>query len=326
VRVAKRIHTVLSQPFAVKDLEISIGASIGIVLRAENYELPEDILRDADTAMYRAKADRGIRFKVFSQKMRGESAQSIVFENDLRHGLKSGEFHLEYQPIAHMGSGELYGFEALLRWNRKGETVPPSYFIPIAEETGLIENLGLHMIEQVCTQVQSWNKSARAPFITHLNISGRQLIVSSFPKDVARILEKTGVDPAMLLFEITESVLLDNGGACIQGIRHIRELGIRFCLDDFGTGFSSLSYLRQLPLSCIKVDRSFVSEVETDRQALVIVRNLLSLGQDLGLSVVVEGVERQTQVEALLSVGCTLAQGYFFYRPLPVDEAETLLC
>ncbi|MDL2280147.1 EAL domain-containing protein [Desulfovibrio sp. OttesenSCG-928-G11] len=325
VRVAKRIHAVLSQPFMVKDQEINIGASIGIVLRAENYELPEDILRDADTAMYRAKADRGICFKVFSQKMRDETIESIVFETDLRQGLKTEEFHVEYQPVVYMDNGDMYGFEALLRWNRKGEVVSPTYFIPVAEETGLIKNLGLHMIESVCSQVVEWQKKFSTPFLTHLNISGRQLIVPSFPRDVEKILERTGVDPATVLFEITESVLLDNGGACIQGIQHIRELGIQFCLDDFGTGFSSLSYLRQLPLSCIKVDRSFVSEVETDPHALVIVRNLLSLGQDLGLSVIVEGIERQSQVESLLSAGCTLAQGYYFHRPLPVDQAQELL-
>ncbi|MDL2216489.1 EAL domain-containing protein [Desulfovibrio sp. OttesenSCG-928-M14] len=325
VRVAKRIHAVLSQPFMVKEQEINIGASIGIVLRAENYELPEDLLRDADTAMYRAKADRGICFKVFSQKMRDETIESIVFETDLRQGLKTEEFHVEYQPVVYMDNGSLYGFEALLRWNRKGEVVSPAYFIPVAEETGLIKNLGLHMIESVCSQVVAWQKECNVPFVTHLNISGRQLIVPSFPRDVEKILEKTGVDPSTVLFEITESVLLDNGGACIQGIHQIRELGVQFCLDDFGTGFSSLSYLRQLPLSCIKIDRSFVSEVETDPHALVIVRNLLSLGQDLGLSVIVEGIERNSQVEALIASGCTLAQGFYFHRPLPVERATELL-
>lgn len=325
VRVAKRIHAVLSQPFVVKEQEINIGASIGIVLKGENYELPEDILRDADTAMYRAKADRGICFKIFSQKMRDETVESIVFETELRQGLKADEFLVEYQPVVYMDSGELYGFEALLRWRRKGSMVGPAYFIPVAEETGFIKNLGLHVIEQVCRQLTEWKKIGDRPFITHVNISGRQLIVPTFPSDVQRILERTGVDPSWLLFEITESVLLDNGGACLQGIQQIRDLGVQFCLDDFGTGFSSLSYLRQLPLSCIKVDRSFVSDVENDPHSLVIVRNLLSLGQDLGLSVIVEGIERDTQVRALLSTGCSLAQGYYFHRPLSSEAATNLL-
>lgn len=325
VRVAKRIHAVLSQPFAVQGQEINVGASIGIVLKGEEYELPEDILRDADTAMYKAKADRGICFKVFSQKMREETIESIVFETDLRQGIKTGEFYLDYQPIVNMETGALYGFEALLRWNRKGEPVSPAYFIPVAEDTGLIKSLGLYMIEHVCRQVVEWQRACRAPFVMHLNISGRQLIFPTFPKDVQNILERTGVDPSILLFEITESVLLDNGGACIQGIKQIRELGIQFCLDDFGTGFSSLSYLRQLPLTSIKVDRSFVNDVESDPHSLVIVRNLMTLGQDLGLSVIVEGLERETQVDALLKAGCILAQGFYFHKPMTVDTASCLL-
>lgn len=325
VRVAKRIHAVLSQPFTIQEQEISVGASIGIVLKAENYELPEDILRDADTAMYRAKADRGVCFKVFTLKMREETLESIVFETDLRQGIKNEEFYLDYQPVVYMETGKLYGFEALLRWNRKGEIVSPAYFIPVAEDTGLIKNLGLYMIEHVCRQVVEWKSQCDIPFATHLNISGRQLIYPGFPREVQQILERTGVDPACLLFEITESVLLDNGGPCIQGIKQIRDLGVQFCLDDFGTGFSSLSYLRQLPLNCIKVDRSFVSDVESDPHALVIVRNLMSLGQDLGLAVIVEGLERESQVEALLSAGCDLAQGFYFYKPLSAQLATTLL-
>ena len=325
VQVAKRIHTVLSQPFTVQGQDINIGASIGIVLRGEDYELPEDILRDADTAMYKAKADRGVCFKVFSQKMREETIESIVFETDLRQGIKTGEFYLDYQPVVNMETRALYGFEALLRWNRKGEPVSPAYFIPVAEDTGLIKSLGLYMIEQVCRQVVQWKSACDTPFVMHLNISGRQLIFPSFPKDVQSILERTGVDPSTLLFEITESVLLDNGGACIQGIKQIRELGIQFCLDDFGTGFSSLSYLRQLPLTSIKVDRSFIADVESDPHSLVIVRNLMTLGQDLGLSVIVEGLERESQVEALLSAGCILAQGFYFHKPMPVDTASCLL-
>ncbi|MDL2266710.1 EAL domain-containing protein [Desulfovibrio sp. OttesenSCG-928-G15] len=326
VKVAERIHAVLSRPFEIKNQEINIGASIGIVLRGERYELPEDILRDADTAMYRAKADRSTFFKVFSQKMREETIESIVFETDLRQGIKSKEFYVTYQPIVYMDSGELYGFEALLRWNRKGDAVSPGFFIPVAEETGLIKNLGLYMMEEVCRQVNAWSKNSKHPVVTHLNISGRQLIFPSFPKDVEGILERTGVDPSLLLFEITESVLLDNGGACIQGIQQIRELGVNFCLDDFGTGFSSLSYLRQLPLNSIKVDRSFVADIENDDQSLVILRNLLTLGQDLGLSVVVEGIEREAQRDALVRAGCFLAQGFYFHRPMPVDDATILLC
>ena len=325
VRVAKRIHTTLNQPFLVSGREISIGASIGIVLKGEKYESPEDMLRDADTAMYQAKADRGVCYKIFTRKMRAESQDSIVFETELRQGLTGQEFWIGYQPIVQMQSGRLSGFEALLRWNHNGKAVSPASFIPMAEDTGLIRKLGLFAIESVCRQVNEWKRRHDFSFATHLNISARQLMFPGFPRDVQRVLERTNVDPSLLVFEITESALLDRGGTCLQAIHHIRDLGIRFCLDDFGTGFSSLSYLRQLPLSCMKVDRSFITDVETDRQSMIIVRNLVGLGNELGLSVVVEGVERQSQASVLLDAGCSLAQGYHFSHPLPSRKAEELL-
>lgn len=325
VALAKRIHGVLCQPFKINNQEISIGASIGIVLNAEQYELPEEILRDADTAMYQAKADRGVCFKIFSQKMRQVTMESVVFETDLRQGLKNEEFYMSYQPIVDMRDRGLYGFEALLRWNRRGVAVGPAYFISVAEETGLIGPLGLFMIEQVCRQVGQWKVRFGNAVTTHVNISGRQLINPNFSAEVESVLERTGADPSNLIFEITESVLMDRGGACIQGIKQLRNLGIKFCLDDFGTGFSSLSYLRQLPISSIKIDRSFVADLETDPHSLVILRNLLSLGQDLSLDVIVEGIERSSQKEVLLSTGCRLGQGFYFHRPMTSENASELL-
>ena len=325
VTLAKRIHSVLCQPLKINNQEISIGASIGIVLNAEQYEVPDDILRDADTAMYQAKADRGICFKIFSQKMRQVTMESVVFETDLRQGLKNEEFFMAYQPIVDMRNNQIYGMEALMRWNRRGVAVGPAYFIAVAEETGLIGPLGLYMIEQVCRQAAQWKTQFGSSFITHVNISSRQLINPSFAGDVEAVLERTGADPNCLIFEITESVLMDSGGASIQGIRQLRDLGIKFCLDDFGTGFSSLSYLRQLPISSIKIDRSFVADVETDPHSLVILRNLLTLGQDLYLDVIVEGIERGSQKESLLSTGCRFGQGFFFYRPMTSENVGELL-
>ena len=195
----------------------------------------------------------------------------------------------------------------------------------MAEDSGLIRKLGLFAIECVCRQLVEWEQRHAVSFVTHLNISARQLVFPGFPKDVRRILDRAGVDPSLLVFEITESALLEQSEACLRGIQQICELGVRFCLDDFGTGFSSLSYLRQLPLGCMKVDRSFVMDVETNSQSLIIVRNLVGLGRELGLSVVVEGVERYSQAQALLDVGCSLGQGYYFSPPLPPREAEKLL-
>ncbi len=324
-RVSRRIQAALERPFLVKGREIGVSASIGIVLNAEKYESAEDILRDAGIALNRAKTDRGICYKVFTQKMRMAMQGGIVFETELRQGLNSQEFRMNYQPIVRMEDGGLFGFEALLRWHHNGKVISPSRFIPVAEDSGLIRKLGLFAIECVCRQLVEWQQRHAVSFVTHLNISARQLVFPGFPKDVRRIIDRAGVDPSLLVFEITESALLEQSEACLRGIQQIYELGVRFCLDDFGTGFSSLSYLRQLPLSCMKVDRSFVTDVETNSQSLIIVRNLVGLGRELGLSVVVEGVERYSQVQALLDVGCSLGQGYYFSPPLPPREAEKLL-
>jgi EAL domain-containing protein (putative c-di-GMP-specific phosphodiesterase class I) len=232
---------------------------------------------------------------------------------------------MAYQPIVNMSGDCLFGLEALMRWNRKGSPVSPAYFIPVAEETGLIGPLGLYMIEMVCSQVAEWKRLFPGQFVTHLNISGRQLVNPDFATDVEKVIVRTGVDPSALLFEITESVLMDSGGACVQVIKQLRDLGIQFCLDDFGTGFSSLSYLRRLPISSIKIDRSFVLDVESDTQSSIIVRNLQNLGQDLGLDVIVEGIERDSQVNSLLNTGCRLAQGYYFYRPMTRENITELL-
>lgn len=325
IRVAKRIYTTLNEPFFIDGQEINIGASVGVLLHAQKYDQAEDILRDADTAMYHAKAGQNTFMRVFSQKMRVDTLASIALEADLRQGVKNDEFFMEYQPIVHMADGSLHGFEALIRWNRREQVVGPADFIPVAEETGLIKGLGLYTIERVCQRIVEWRKACADPFVMHVNISGRQLVFPSFPREVQRIIEHTGVDPKFLRFEITESVFLDNGRACIIGIQQIRELGVHFCLDDFGTGFSSLSYLRRLPLDSIKLDRSFMLEIENDPLSLAIVRNLVCLGNDLGLSVVVEGIERETQVECLMDAGCMLAQGYFFHRPMNTDLAARLL-
>lgn len=322
VRVAKRIHEALSSPFVVNGQKVSVGVSVGIVLKAERYEHVEDILRDADTAMYRAKADRGVFYKVFTQKMRAETTQSIIFEAELRHAVQAKEFQLHYQPIVNMQNGELFGFEALLRWYRKGELIGPSRFLEVAEESGVIRMLGLQAIESVCKQLVVWNRRFGNAFVMHVNISSRQLLFPNFAKDVKRILQKTGANPALLVFEITESALLDKTESSMMGLQEVRKLGIRLCLDDFGVGFSSLSYLRQLPLSSIKMDRSFVSDIEADSQSRIIVRNLVSLGKEMGIDVVVEGVERQTQAQALMEAGCSLGQGYYFDRPMSAIEVE----
>jgi diguanylate cyclase (GGDEF)-like protein/PAS domain S-box-containing protein len=326
LRVAKRIYKTLSSPFIVAGgAEISIGAGLGIVLHGESYDQPDSLLRDADMAMYRAKASARLNIAIFNTKMRDDTVPTFTYENALRQGLASGAFSLHYQPIVRMDNGALHGFEALLRWNNNGQAVPPAVFIPIAEECGFINNLGLFVIEEVCSQLAEWSKKKPISFITHLNISGQQLKVPRFYNEVRKILHGTQIDPSLLLFEITESVLMDDSITCLQSINNIRKLGIKFCLDDFGTGYSSLNYLRSLPLSCIKVDKSFVTEIEYDDKALMIIRNLLKMGGDLNMPLIVEGIERQEQADILLGAGCCFAQGFLYYRPLPASEAGRLI-
>ncbi|MDR2125057.1 MAG: EAL domain-containing protein [Desulfovibrio sp.] len=326
LRVAKRMHQALCSPFRVGDgIEISLDADLGIVLRGESYEQPDSILRDADTAVYRAKSSDRRNIAIFNPKMRAESAQTLTYEKALRQGLALRAFSLHYQPIVRMDNGELHGFEALLRWTDNGKAIPPAVFIPIAEECGFINSLGLFVIEEVCNQLAEWSKKMPITFITHLNISGRQLKMPRFYNEVRKILHDAQIDPSLLLFEITESVLMDDNITCLQSINNIRKLGVRFCLDDFGTGYSSLNYLRSLPISCIKVDKSFVSEIEYDEKALMIVRNLLKMGGDLSMPLIVEGIERQEQADILLDAGCCLAQGFLYHRPLPAPETGRLL-
>jgi diguanylate cyclase (GGDEF)-like protein/PAS domain S-box-containing protein len=326
ILVARRIHTALRIPFKIAEgLEISIGAGLGIVLHAERYTQPDSILRDASSAMYNAKNADTSDIKIFNRKKRDATVRRFALENEMERSLEAGAFFLVYQPIVHMDNGALYGFEALLRWTNNGNPVQPSMFIPVAEECGFINKLGLFVIRQVCVQTAAWSAVHKVRIAIHLNISGKQLAAPDFLNEVQRVLRDTGADPESLIFEITESVLMDDSAACMQSIRGIRNLGIKFCLDDFGTGWSSLNYLRTLPVSCIKADKSFVGPIDRDEKAVIVMRNLLKLGDDLNLPLIVEGVEYAGQTEMLKAIGCRLAQGFFYHKPMPGRQAETLL-
>ncbi len=323
VRVAKRIRLAMEEPMLYQGQEVRTGASVGVVISKGTYQTPEEILRDADTAMYRAKNSARGSFKVFNQRMRVETMEIIALENDLRKAVGRGELFLHYQPLVEIKTGRAHGFEALLRWNRPSQgLVPPSAFIPVAEDAGLINEIGLHMLRAVCSQICAWQEQEDIGDLSvHVNISGRQLMAPRFAAEVQAILDKIQVSPRRLIFEITESVLLDYGGHVTNMMQQLRELGIRFCLDDFGTGFSSLSYLRLLPLESLKMDRSFLVDLETNHQTRAILRNLLSMGNDIGLTVITEGVERAEQASWLLDAGCRYGQGYFFAKPLDSGEA-----
>ncbi len=322
IEVSRRICKSLEQPMVLNGLEARMAASIGVVINGDHYHNPEDLLRDVDTAMYNAKNHERRQIMVFNERMREETEENLALEYDLRKAIERKEIMMHYQPLIEVVSGRLYGFEALMRWTRNGTNISPTRFIPIAEESELINSLSLHMLTMVCTLLKNWEEEHGINDITiHVNISSRQFMSPTFRDDVGDILEKTGASADRLIFEITESVLLDYGKRVIGTMEDFKKRGIRFCLDDFGTGFSSLSYLRILPIDSMKIDRSFIAELETDQLSFSIMRNLIAMGHDLGLTIVTEGIERASQIDALLSTGCRFAQGYYFSKPMSPEDA-----
>ncbi len=327
VRVARRIRAHLAEPVRIGQHEVFTTASIGIVLRTDQYTTPEELVRDADTAMYRAKEQGQSRFKVFNKRMREEALRLLTIETDLRRAVERQEMRLHYQPVVALEDGGLHGVEALLRWTRtEGGDISPAEFVPVAEDTGLITSIGAFALEEVCAQLRRWcDAGLPPPGVVHVNISGRQFMQPGLPHAVETLLERTGTDPRTLRFEVTESVLMRHGSQAITVMAQLRELGIRLCLDDFGTGYSSLGYLKRLPVDSIKIDRSFVAGLEHDRDGQAIVRSIVSLGLHLGLEIVAEGVETPTQAEILASLGCRYAQGFLYAPPLPAGDLAVML-
>lgn len=327
VRVARRIRAHLAEPVRIGPHEVFTTASIGIVLRTDQYTTPEELVRDADTAMYRAKEQGQSRFKVFNKRMREEALRLLTIETDLRRAVERQEMRLHYQPVVALEDGGLHGVEALLRWTRtEGGDISPSEFVPVAEDTGLITSIGAFALEEVCLQLRRWNDAGLPPpGVVHVNISGRQFMQPGLPHAVEMLLDRTGTDPRTLRFEVTESVLMRHGSQAITVMAQLRDLGIRLCLDDFGTGYSSLGYLKRLPVDSIKIDRSFVAGLEHDRDGQAIVRSIVSLGLHLGLEIVAEGVETPTQAEILASLGCRYAQGFLYAPPVSAGDLAAML-
>jgi diguanylate cyclase (GGDEF)-like protein/PAS domain S-box-containing protein len=328
VQVADRIHKELSLPFTLHGQEVFSNASVGIAFSSANYERPEDMLRDADTAMYRAKANGRSRHQVFDVDMHQRAVSLLRLETDLRRGLERNELVPFYQPIVDLKTRRLRGFEALARWYHPTRgLVMPDTFIPIAEETGLIGALGESMLTQACRQMRRWQLAyPRVPELTiSVNVSTRQLTQSNVAEQVQRILAETGLAPATLTLEITESALMQNLKTSSQVIQRLHDLAVRLHIDDFGTGYSSLSYLHNFPIDTLKVDKSFISRMSGGPGQGEIVKAIVALAHNLGMEVTAEGVETVAQEGALRDLECTSAQGYLFSRPVPAEEAERLI-
>ncbi|HEX5436153.1 MAG TPA: EAL domain-containing protein [Gemmatimonadaceae bacterium] len=326
--IAERIQRALAAPIDLGGYQVFTSVSIGVALSTSASELPDYLLRSADMAMYRAKRGGRARFEFFDPGMHAEALRRLQMETDLRRALERGEFCLYYQPIVAIDTGHVAGVEALLRWRHPERgLVLPADFVPLAEETGLILPLGTWVLSEACRQIDAWRSELGdgAPLTLGVNLSVKQCTQRDLVRQVSRALEETAFDPARLRLEITESAIMENPELAAQLLTSLKALGVHVHLDDFGTGYSSLSYLHRLPLDAIKIDRSFVSRIDAEPQALHLVRTILTLARNLGLETVAEGVATAEQWRQLRELGCTYGQGFLFSPPLHPNEMTMLL-
>jgi diguanylate cyclase (GGDEF)-like protein/PAS domain S-box-containing protein len=328
VTVAERVQKELSAPFMLSGREVFTTVSIGIAPCTIGYENPEDILRDADTAMYRAKSLGKARHEVFDKAMHAVAMNLLHLETDLRRALDRQEFFIQYQPLVSLDNFALRGFEALVRWQHPERgLISPMDFIPVAEDTGQILAIGQWALHEACRQMRRWQKRYPSdPALSiSVNLSGRQFAQPDLIEQVRSILADTKLDPRSLKLEITESVVMDNIEQATEMLRQLRALGVQLSIDDFGTGYSSLSYLHRFPIDTLKIDRSFVMQMVDNNENIEIVRTIVMLAQNLGMDVVAEGVETKEQLALLRKLGCENGQGYFFSRPVSVGGAEKII-
>lgn len=327
-KVAERILRDLTQPININGQEVYSGASIGIAFSSPDYERAENLIRDADIAMYRAKTNGKSRYEIFDQEMHSRIVSLLYLENDLRRAVQRDEFILHYQPIVSLTNGQIIGFEALARWQhpRRG-MVPPGDFIPLAEDTGLIVLIGQKVLREACRQMQVWHQAwpQTRSLLISVNLSARQLEQPDLPQIITSVLEETGLPAHCLKLEITESVIMQNAEQAVSLVTQLHALGIQVSIDDFGTGYSSLSYLHRFPIDTLKIDRSFVSRIGVQGENSEIIQSIIMLARNLGIEVIAEGVETAEQMSHLKHLQCAYGQGFYYSRPVCGEAAEGLL-
>ena len=328
VRIAEKVQQVISAPFKLASHEAIITASMGVALSTSGYVEAEDMIRDADTAMYRAK-DRGkARYEIFDTAMHTRAVTLLRLESDLRRALEKEELCVYYQPIVSLGNRDLYGFEALVRWQHPERgIISPDDFIPLAEETGLVLPIGLQVLREACNQLRKWQEHSPSnrDLIMSVNLSGKQLMQPDLIERIEEVLHESQINPWHLKLEITETVVMENPELAAVTLAKLRGLGVRLSIDDFGTGYSSLSYLNRFPVDTLKIDRSFVTSINEADENLQIVKTIVTLAGNLGMQVVAEGVETEDQLDQLRSLKCQFGQGYLFSKPLDATDAELFI-
>lgn len=324
--VAERVHQELGMTFELQGYAVSTSASIGIAVNTPEYDRPEDLLRDADIAMYRAKVKGKGCCMIFDPTMHERAVAQLQIEAEMRLGLERGEFLLHYQPIVSVTTGAIIGVEALLRWQHPERgLVPPSEFIPIAEETGLIIPLGEWVLRTACAQTKAWHDTGLPKFFVAVNLSPRQFKHQTLSAMVGHILWETGLEPRYLEFELTENCIMDNEETTMSIVRDLKALGVQLSIDDFGTGYNSLSYLKRFPIGTVKIDRSFVRDLATDKYDAAITTAIIALARSLKLGSTAEGVETEAQLAFLQDHECEARQGYLYSCPLPPEALTSLL-
>jgi EAL domain-containing protein (putative c-di-GMP-specific phosphodiesterase class I) len=323
IELAERLaRCVAAEPFHVAGRDIALTASVGIAIAGS--DPPGYVLRNADVAMARAKASGGGRAEVFAAQMHKEVMRRLELTSDLQRAITDGQLVVEYQPVVELATSTVSGAEALVRWWRGGAAVPPREFLGVAEESGLIIPLGDWVLRQACAQAARWRRLAPGLSVS-VNFSPRQVSAAEFPESVLAVLEESGLPPDALTLEVTERVLVEAAGPVVEHLSRLRRAGVRLAIDDFGTGYASLAYLRRLPVDIIKIDPSFVAGLTEDETLTLLTRTIISVGHDLGIGVVAEGIESSVQLGALRDMGCELGQGYLVAGPMTAAELDSLL-
>lgn len=324
--LAQQIHAKLEEPLKIREHDISGGVSIGLAFSSAGYDRPEDMLRDAGLATSRVRESVG--YQIFDELMHKEAVERLYLETELKKAIAERQFDLFYQPIAMLTTGEIVGFEALIRWQHPDKgMMSPVDFIPLSEETRLIVHMGLWILEEACRQAAEWNNllGNERRIIVSVNISAQQLKEDNFLSILSNALDKVQLTGSCLKLELTETALIDNPDQVYNLLNEVRKLDIKTAIDDFGTGYSSLSYLHRFPINTIKIDQSFIKHIEVQPKDYKIVQSTIELAHKLGMDVIAEGIENEKVAESLLKMNCEYGQGWFFHYPLPAEDATKLL-